>query len=296
MRAAYIAAVQSGAGPEYALRLGADGAVATGWNVAQGFEIEVGGGALGVGRSERWTLGLRWTGIGRGVAIEPVPEPAAGIEVDGSRATVRRGEGLEEWYLGGPLGVEQGFVVAQAPERGAPGSPLALEIEVSGLDPVLAGDGESVSLLAEDGEVVLRYTDLYAQDAAGRWLDGWMTASGGGIRLLVDDRGASYPLRIDPLIWIEQAKLVASDGAQGDRFGISVSLSGDTALIGARLDADKGYGTGSAYVFVRSGAAWTEQAKLTASDGAAYEYFGRSVSLSGDTALVGADGSGDKGS
>ncbi|MBI4704087.1 MAG: hypothetical protein HY744_23510, partial [Deltaproteobacteria bacterium] len=178
VRAAYIAAVQSGAGAEHAFRLGVDGAVAAGSNAAQGFEIEVGGEGLRLAAQGRWTLGLRWTGVGREGTIEPVPEPAAGIEVDGSRATVRRGEGLEEWYLSGPLGLEQGFVIAQAPEVGPPDAPVAVEIEVSGGEPVLADDGESILLQAEHGGAAFRYTDLYAQDAAGRWLEAWMAVGG----------------------------------------------------------------------------------------------------------------------
>ena len=69
-----------------------------------------------------------------------------------------------------------------------------------------------------------------------------------------------------------------------------MALSGDTALVGAYRD-DVGANTdqGSAYVFTRSGTTWTQQAKLTASDGAADDWFGYSVALSGDTALVGAD-------
>lgn len=88
----------------------------------------------------------------------------------------------------------------------------------------------------------------------------------------------------------QEAKLNAADGATGDSFGLSVSLSGERALIGARLDDDSGSNSGSAYVFVRAGTTWTQEAKLLASDGAADDYFGFSVSLSGDRALVGAHG------
>ncbi len=73
----------------------------------------------------------------------------------------------------------------------------------------------------------------------------------------------------------EVAKLIASDAAALDQFGISVALAGDTVVIGARFDDDKG----TAYVFTRSGTTWTEVAKLTASDGAAFDQFGRSVKL-----------------
>ena len=109
------------------------------------------------------------------------------------------------------------------------------------------------------------------------------------VRLEVDDRGAAYPVTIDPLIATEQAKLTASDAAANDDFGWSVALSGGTAVVGAlNHDTAAGENAGSAYVFVRSGTTWSEQAKLTASDAAAGDYFGWSVSLSGDTLAVGA--------
>jgi hypothetical protein len=89
--------------------------------------------------------------------------------------------------------------------------------------------------------------------------------------------------------WTQQAMLTASDGAASDFFGTAVSLSGDYALVGAGFDDDLGSMSGSAYVFHRTGTAWTQQAKLTAADGAANDFFGEaSVSLSGDYALVGA--------
>src|SRR5512137_258437 len=86
--------------------------------------------------------------------------------------------------------------------------------------------------------------------------------------------------------WTEIQKLLASDGEESDCFGCSVSLDGDTALIGARYDDSY---RGSAYVFTRTGTTWTQQAKLLASDGETRDYFGYSVSLDGDTALIGAN-------
>ena len=81
---------------------------------------------------------------------------------------------------------------------------------------------------------------------------------------------------------------MASDGAADDSFGYSVSLSGDTLAVGVSYD-DVGANVdqGSVRVFVRSGSTWSLQATLVASDGAAYDNFGRSVSLSGDTLAVG---------
>ena len=98
----------------------------------------------------------------------------------------------------------------------------------------------------------------------------------------------------------ETAKLAASDGAAGDRFGVSVGVDGDTVVVGARLDDDNGGSSGSAYVFTKPADGWTNTssfaAKLTASDGAADDQFGRSVAVDGDTVVVGAFGDDDNGS
>ena len=99
--------------------------------------------------------------------------------------------------------------------------------------------------------------------------------------------GNAYVFTRTGTAWTEQGKLRAKDANTNDNFGFSVSLSGDTALIGAKLDDDKGVSSGSAYVFTRNGTTWTQQAKLTSLDGAAGDQFGYSVSLDGDTALIG---------
>ena len=98
------------------------------------------------------------------------------------------------------------------------------------------------------------------------------------------DAGSAYVFVRSGTTWTEQQKLLASDGAAGDHFGSSVSVSGDTVVVGAPGDdTPGGVDAGSAYVFVRSGTTWTEQQKLLAPDGAADDDFGISVSVSGDT-------------
>ena len=109
------------------------------------------------------------------------------------------------------------------------------------------------------------------------------------------DSGSAYVFRYDGSDWVEEAKLTASDGAADDYFGGSVAISGDTAVVGAVCDDDNGRNSGSAYVFRYDGSDWAEEAKLTASDGAAYDYFGCSVAVSGDTAVVGASDDDDNG-
>lgn len=109
------------------------------------------------------------------------------------------------------------------------------------------------------------------------------------------DSGSAYVFVRNGTTWTQQAKLTASDGALGDSLGWSLALSADTALIGANLDDDKGMNSGSAYVFVRSGATWSEEAKLTAPDGVEMGFFGRSVGVSGDVLISGASGHSDNG-
>lgn len=86
------------------------------------------------------------------------------------------------------------------------------------------------------------------------------------------------------------ATLTASDGRTVDSFGWTVAVSGDTAVIGAPGQDGVDHNEGAAYVFVRSGATWVQQAKLTASDAAVADNFGERVDIDGDTIVVGAEG------
>jgi len=132
----------------------------------------------------------------------------------------------------------------------------------------MAGElfGDSISLSGDTLAVGYPYDDVGAN------------ANQGSVRVFVRS-GTS---------WSAQATLTASDGAAADYFGTSVSLSGDTLAVGVWYD-DVGANSnqGSVRVFVRSGTSWSAQATLTASDGAGSDYFGESVSLSGDTLAVG---------
>ncbi len=106
--------------------------------------------------------------------------------------------------------------------------------------------------------------------------------------------GAAYVFVRDPKSsqWTERIKLTASDAEPIALFGYSVAIAanGDTILVGADDDDEQGVGAGAAYVFVRDGNDWFEQAKLTASDGSSIDHFGSFVALSadGDRAVIGA--------
>ncbi len=100
--------------------------------------------------------------------------------------------------------------------------------------------------------------------------------------------------------WSQQAYLKASNSDANDNFGYSVSISGDTIVVGAFGEASLATGvggdgsinsasdSGAAYVFVRSGTSWSQQSYLKATNSAAGDSFGISVSISGDTLVVGA--------
>ena len=137
---------------------------------------------------------------------------------------------------------------------------------------------------------------LIAGDAAGAdWFGGAVAVSGDTALIgargdddIDPNSGAAYVFERTGGLWLEQQKLGASDGAWDDVFGSSVALEGATAIIGAQGDDDNGSSAGAVYAFVDSGGLWVQQQKLKASSGYNANLFGWSVSLSGDTAFIGA--------
>jgi FG-GAP repeat len=213
------------------------------------------------------------------------PVPPAQPEARGGRVEYRR-EGLSEWYVDGPRGVEQGFTLAAPPACGqAEGRAVVVELAGGLAASVLAG-GRTAVLRDGAGREVMRYADLSVVDAAGRELPAELRAGrGGALAIRFDDRGAVYPVTVDPLMWVQQGELLATDGQGSDNFGWSVALSGSTAILGA---PDKSSGLGAVYVFVRSCASWSQQQELGPAGGVSNQGFGAAVALDGDTAIVGA--------
>ena len=190
------------------------------------------------------------------------------------------------------------------PSDGTPGDVFGISVSLSGdtavvgayLDETVGGtEAGSAYVFVRSGTTWSEQQKLLASDAApGDLFGGSVSISGNtvvaGARGFPPSShtGKAYVFVRSGTTWSEQQKLVASDGALGDSFGWAVAVSADTIVVGATGDTTPaGTWAGSAYVFVRSGTAWAEQQKLLASDGDAGNFFGRSVSLSVDTAVVG---------
>jgi hypothetical protein len=168
-----------------------------------------------------------------------------------------------------------------------------------GYDAGANSDQGAVYVFVRSGTTWTQQQKLTAGDGAAGAVFGWSVAVSGETLLAgalsnngaQRNQGAAYAFTRSGTVWTQQQKLLAGDGAAGDAFGTAVALSGETALIGA-VDKDSGAQSlqGAAYVFTRSGATWTQQQKLLASDGGPNDNFGQSVALSGETVLVGAAG------
>ncbi len=106
--------------------------------------------------------------------------------------------------------------------------------------------------------------------------------------------GAAYIFKHTAGVWIEQQKLVASDRQASDEFGASVAISGEYAIVGANREDHDLMGTntasdaGAAYIFKRTGTAWTQQHKIIAPDRTSNDQFGYAVALDGNYAVIGA--------
>ncbi len=252
-------------------------------------------------RDGAWQFGLALTSYGFDGEMREVKAPVFGACVDGQELSYGWTDEVSEWWTHDARGFEHGFHVWQRPGLGDVRSPLTFNLDVLGtLQPEVNASRTGLMLRGGDGEVALRYAGLFAVDARGVRLDAWLETSDGVLRIAVDESGAEYPLLIDPLL--QRAYLKASNTDGGDVFGVSVSLSGDTMVVGAYGESSAATGVngseadnsatnaGAAYVFVRTGGSWMQQAYLKASNTEAGDGFGLSAAISGDTIVVGAPG------
>ena len=225
--------------------------------------------------------------FGRNGAYVPIGNavPAIRTNPNGWPVATFRRQTVSEQYVNEGQGLHHWFQIHQRP---AGSSEVLLKLQVSGAAKVSQLGQDSIQVKSVSS--TLTYSGLKVWDATGKSLAARLQArpSQSQIVISIDDQQASYPITVDP-VWTEQQKLSASDKANGDSLGYSLSLSGDTAIIGApQKNPDLRPSMGAAYIFVRSGDTWTEQQKITASDCASGDIFGWSVAVSGDSVVVGA--------
>jgi hypothetical protein len=230
--------------------------------------------------SARFAISLK--GLGRGQALRPLA--AASPTVGANRVSYAYGS-LREWWANGPLGLEQSFDIARRP-GGAGALTLSLAVPTG-------AHLDHGTLLLPGG---LRYAGVHATDADGRPLRAWLQLRSGLVLVRVDDRGAAYPIRVDP--FVQRAELSASGAVSEELLGYSVAVAGDTAVVGAphqRFPQSYSPSTdlypGAVYVFELGGGGWAQAATLTAPDGPA-NGLGWSVAISeaGTTIVAGAPG------
>ncbi len=248
-----------------------------------------------------WTWGLELRRYGFAGAEQAVGGKAR-VSHEQGRVAYDWDATLREWFVNDTRGLEQGWTFHERPAGAAAGRPLRVELAIrGGLQAEVTPDGASVSYRQGAGAPALTYSGLKAWDADGRMLPVRFEPAAAGeglIRVTVEEAGARYPVTVDP---IAQGPVLIPGGAKfSENFGDAVAISGDTVVIGAP-DEDSNTsgingiktntganGSGAAYVFVRNGNAWTQQAFLKASNTGQDDDFGYAVAISGDTLIVGA--------
>ena len=213
-------------------------------------------------------------------ALAPTESPASAVATEHQVTQVAVGGTINE-SLGASLGISGDTLVAGSPSGTGSGPN-------TGLARVFAHDStgwsQQATLIAPDGV----YNDGFGAAVA---IDGDTIAVGAPRR--VGDQGMSwagavYVFMRSNGLWSLQASLIPNDRVTGgyqDFFGRALAIEGDTLVIAS----DK-IGSGAAYVFTRTGAAWSQSAKLRASDGDLYSDFGSSIAISQGTVLIGAPG------
>lgn len=253
-----------------------DGAPALGQHARFGCE------GAHVSLAGRRGLSVGLAAIGRDGAMRTAGSSAPAI--DGPEVRIARGEGVVEWWRSLPSGLEQGVTI---PARPAGRGPLRLEMVVTGARPERV-TGDEIAL-RRDGAIVSRYAHVVALDAGGARVPARLAVHGARIRIDVDDGSARYPLVVDPLLTVtEEALLVAPDPAASDFFGRAAALAADgtRAIVGVPNDDSAVSNSGSARVFVRSGATWTVEATLLPEAPFSQGIFGTAVAMTADGSRV----------
>lgn len=202
-----------------------------------------------------------------------------------NKITYRHGQ-LEEWYINGPYGLQQGFTLESPPEgKSMAEEPLTLLLALDGsLRAALDSDSLGMELTTPDGKSILHYSGLTAFDADGRRIPARLELQTGNLAILVNDAQARYPLTIDPVF--QTAILTANNNDEpvtDMAFGFYVAISGDTMVVSASsYDTDGNEGAGAAYLFLKQAPGYSEWGRVIHLK----QYSSGSIAISGDTVVV----------
>lgn len=226
---------------------------------------------------------------GRAVTVLPArvgrrgdsPDPrVAGWHQVGETIQARLGGGVTEWWRAVPRGLEQGFVVEQRPEGGGP---LVITMPIEGAHARPGPRDGLVRLVDPGGAPLYSVSRVVAHDASGERLPAVFEGVDRALTIQVDDRGATYPLSIDPL-YTQHAELLASSPSESG-FGWSIAMSGDTLLVAAPWDDEAGLGAGAIYAFEEENEVWTLEQKILPPPTSSGE-LGFALAIDGDAAVV----------
>ncbi len=241
---------------------------------------------------------LKLSQFGYGEILSAVPE--ANLHSRKNRVELQRGS-ITEWYVNGPLGLQQGFTLSRPPQQQVNqemDSELHLTLSMEGLRGKLSPDGMNMALLNSSSETVMQYGGLTTFDTNGLELPTRLAVTDNTLHIYVDDRTASYPIVIDPLF--QNARLTQDGEANDEKnlfLGCSVAINNTTVVVGAfGYHDDLGVANrGAVYIYTKADTGWaamSQTARLLASDGVAEDDFGHSVAISSadHIIIVGAPG------
>lgn len=264
---------------------------AEGWQLLtrlQGTQADSGFGTS-LALADRWlAVGASWQDETRGAVY--LFQPVMGTSDWRPIATVQAPDARPEQGFGSSLGISGSSLVVGASLDDS-GGPNAGAIYLFGRDV------DSTTGWVMENE--LRAEDTVSGDQFGS------TLAFDGTTVLVGvpndsdvgvESGAAYTFLRSGTRWQQSAKITAETAQANDQFGFSVALGGDTLVVGAHFDSDRGTDAGSAYVFQRgaTGASpWDQQARLLAAGTEGFDRFGQAVAMSGDTLAIGALGDDD---
>lgn len=279
-----------------------------GWQTAnpgQGWSVRFEGRGFRVRpNSAAWEWGLTFVRYGYGDRQTEIDGTPA-VQVEGQRLSYQWSNSVQEWFVNDSRGIEHGFTLRERPTPGEVaairGIPLSLTLAVQGgLSPSVTPDALTVQFRDAASALVLTYSGLKVWDADGRILASrFDTAGNNEVQLVIEEGDAKYPITIDPIAQQAYLKSGNNGGPTDDLFGWDVAVSGDTMVVGAPQEdsgtrggdsaPDEGAtNSGAAYVFIRTGATWTQQAYLKAGNCGSGDLFGRAVAIAGDTIVIGA--------